>query len=1074
MPPAPPPPPPPPPPVAPVQVGTIPNQAISTGQSATLEVSTYFRDPDGGALTYTVESSAAGIVSVSLSGSTLTMVGVADGTATVTVTARDPDGLTAAQGFQVTVETPNRAPEAVGTIPSHAVATGSTEALNVSSYFRDPDGDALTYTAASSSAAVVSISLSGSTLTMVGVADGTATVTVTARDPDGLAAAQAFQVTVETPNRAPEAVGTIPSQTIDTGSSSSPVNVSAYFRDPDGDALTYTAASSAPAVVSVSVSGSALTVSGVAAGTATVTVTARDPDGLTVAQGFQVTVETPNRAPEAVGTIPNQTVNAGSSRSVDVSSNFRDPDGDALTYTAASSNAAVAAVAVSGARVTVSAVAAGTATVTVTARDPDGLTAAQGFRVTVETPNRAPEAVSTIPSQSVATGQAAPVDVSSYFRDPDGDALTYAATSSAPAVVSVSVSGSAVTVSGVAAGTATVTVTARDPDGLAAAQAFQVTVETPNRAPEAVGTIPSQSVVTGQAAPVDVSSYFRDPDGDALTYAATSSAPAVVSVSVSGSAVTVSGVAAGTATVTVTARDPDGLTAAQRFQVTVEMPNRAPEAVGTIPSQSVVTGQAAPVDVSPYFRDPDGDALIYAATSSAPAVVSVSVSGSSVRITGVAAGSATVTVTARDPGGLTGTQRFGVTVRDGGGGDGVRDDFDSSASLGDWEVRNANASVADGTLRLMRTTSTLVGIAERQLESPLTDWTIRARVGSEAAGQLVGVWWLTGNADYPVLAMTLGTIQSYNYTMWFFDAGSNDWRVFGDLIGHSSAVRTGAGEFTNIAVGFEDRTLVVSAGDTQLINLTLPATNRFVPAFTSVESIWLVNEGASSSASLNGQAIGIAEEMGPLGAPANSPFDETVGAVDGIPLKNVGARNSTSLFDWVEVTGEASGGGGGNRAPRTVGTIPAMTVTAGSSENVNASSYFRDPDGDALTYTASSSRTSVATVRVSGRTVTVAGVAAGTAMISVTATDPGGLSAVQTFGVTVEAGGGGDRDALVALYNATDGPNWIFNSNWLTDAPLGDWYGVDTDASGRVVQLNLRFAQLTGAIPPELGRHLPE
>ncbi len=51
---------------------------------------------------------------------------------------------------------------------------------------------------------------------------------------------------------------------------------------------------------------------------------------------------------------------------------------------------------------------------------------------------------------------------------------------------------------------------------------------------------------------------------------------------------------------------------------------------------------------------------------------------------------------------------------------------------------------------------------------------------------------------------------------------------------------------------------------------------------------------------------------------------------------------------------------------------------------------------------------------------------------------------------------GADRAALVALYNATDGPNWVNNGNWLTDAPLGDWYGVDTDVSGRVVRIKLR------------------
>ena len=346
-------PPPPPPPVAPVQVGTIPNQTIATGQSATLEVSAYFRDPDGGVLTYAAASSAVGVVSVSMSGSTLIIVGEADGTATVTVTAADPDGLTAAQGFGVTVETPNRAPEAVGTISAQAVATGSAETVDVSAYFRDPDGDALTYTASSSDAGVAAVAVSGAEVTISGEADGTATVTVTAADPDGLTATQGFGVTVETPNRAPEAVGTISAQAVATGSAET-VDVSAYFRDPDGDALTYTASSSDAGVAAVAVSGAEVTISGEADGTATVTVTAADPDGLTAAQGFGVTVETPNRAPEAVGTISAQAVATGSAETVDVSAYFRDPDGDALTYTASSSDAGVAAVAVSGAEVTIS------------------------------------------------------------------------------------------------------------------------------------------------------------------------------------------------------------------------------------------------------------------------------------------------------------------------------------------------------------------------------------------------------------------------------------------------------------------------------------------------------------------------------------------------------------------------------------------------------------------------------------------------------------------------------------------------------------------------------------------------
>ena len=64
---------------------------------------------------------------------------------------------------------------------------------------------------------------------------------------------------------------------------------------------------------------------------------------------------------------------------------------------------------------------------------------------------------------------------------------------------------------------------------------------------------------------------------------------------------------------------------------------------------------------------------------------------------------------------------------------------------------------------------------------------------------------------------------------------------------------------------------------------------------------------------------------------------------------------------------------------------------------------------------------------------------------------------------------GGDRDVLVALYEATGGPSWDANDNWLTDAPLGEWHGVYTDASGRVQALSLNENGLTGEIPSELG-----
>ena len=62
-----------------------------------------------------------------------------------------------------------------------------------------------------------------------------------------------------------------------------------------------------------------------------------------------------------------------------------------------------------------------------------------------------------------------------------------------------------------------------------------------------------------------------------------------------------------------------------------------------------------------------------------------------------------------------------------------------------------------------------------------------------------------------------------------------------------------------------------------------------------------------------------------------------------------------------------------------------------------------------------------------------------------------------------------DRDVLVALHNATGGANWLDNTNWLSDSPLGQWHGVTTGADGRVTTLVLSNNRLSGSIPSALG-----
>ena len=94
-----------------------------------------------------------------------------------------------------------------------------------------------------------------------------------------------------------------------------------------------------------------------------------------------------NQPPQVVvGTLPDRTLQVGTTEVVDVAGAFSDLD-DALTYAASSSDVAVARVSVSGSRVTVTPVAPGRTTITVTATDTGGsnTSVTQRFQVLVWT-----------------------------------------------------------------------------------------------------------------------------------------------------------------------------------------------------------------------------------------------------------------------------------------------------------------------------------------------------------------------------------------------------------------------------------------------------------------------------------------------------------------------------------------------------------------------------------------------------------------------------------------------------------------------------------------------------------------
>ncbi len=366
----------------PVLTDSIPDHILAEGASATVNLDDHFTDPDDDVASYEAESSDASVASVSVEGSTATITGVSAGTATVTFTVRDEFGQDGTQEVGVTVEEANQAPRATDSIPAQELMPDGEVTLDLSGHFTDPDDDALTYEGETSDADVATVMVDGSNATITGVAGGTATITFTASDPDGLSADQEAMVTVNTP---PMPEGTIDEITLRVDASTTLV-VSGYFSDADGDALSYEATSSDDDIATTSAADSTVTINGHAAGTATLTITATDPRGASAMQEATVAVKTPPM-PDSVP--PTHDMVVGNHVELDFSTFFTDEDGDELTYTAVTSDAAVATASVDGSVVTTTAAgeiddSVGTVvTLTVTATDPGGLSAEQEAMVRV-------------------------------------------------------------------------------------------------------------------------------------------------------------------------------------------------------------------------------------------------------------------------------------------------------------------------------------------------------------------------------------------------------------------------------------------------------------------------------------------------------------------------------------------------------------------------------------------------------------------------------------------------------------------------------------------------------------------
>ncbi|UWR20910.1 cadherin-like domain-containing protein [Sulfitobacter sp. S190] len=382
----------------------------------------------------------------------------------------------------------------------------------------DPEGDALSVTAASSDDGDVSINDDG-TLSFTPAPDfnGSATIDYTITDGNGGSDTATVTVDVAPVNDAPVAVDDSDETTSDTAVT---IPVLDNDSDVDGDALSVTSATSADGDVVINDDGTiTFTPNPDFSGDATIDYTISDRNGGTDDAVVTVAVEAVNAPP--VARDDSDETDEDTAVTIDILGNDSDPDGDALTVTAATSPDGDVVINDDGTvTFTPDADFNGEATIDYTITDGNGGEDTAQVSVTVNPVNDAPVAeddADTTDEDTTVT-----ITVLDNDSDVDGDPLSVIAATSPDGDVTINDDGTIdFTPNPDFNGTATIDYTISDGNGGEDSAQVEVTVDPVNDAP--VAEDDSATLNKGDSVTVSVLDNDSDPDGDPLSVTAATS-----------------------------------------------------------------------------------------------------------------------------------------------------------------------------------------------------------------------------------------------------------------------------------------------------------------------------------------------------------------------------------------------------------------------------------------------------------------------------------------------------------------------------------------------------------------------
>jgi len=302
----------------------------------TLPVSVFslFSDVDGDVLNYSFRDPGMLVLSIDGDGIvTATPPLYWSGTQTFIIVATDPAGASAEVAVTLNVLPVNHAPLVAAPVGNLTFAEHGNATVDLGAAFRDPDNDTLAFSALDN--IMLGVTFQGG-IAVVAARDphwfGNESITFSARDPSNATATLVVNFTVTYVNDAPYIFRVLQDQSIREDSPTALFNLNGYFRDPHGDALSFTVTGYGPDV-SVNISSDGWVTFTPAAnwtGSTTMLFSAEDPFGERASMQFNLTVERVDDAP--VLTAPKVSPSKGDTGTVfTFTVMVRDPDSSSVT-----------------------------------------------------------------------------------------------------------------------------------------------------------------------------------------------------------------------------------------------------------------------------------------------------------------------------------------------------------------------------------------------------------------------------------------------------------------------------------------------------------------------------------------------------------------------------------------------------------------------------------------------------------------------------------------------------------------------------------------------------------------------